>query len=79
MDLPVRQFNRKQFWLEFRLEKSLKFWLEILYTKEKIQTSVVKTCLRIKMESQSVFQAETQAKFVSIELGPCVFPDFQLW
>ena len=55
MDLPVRQFNRKQFWLEFQLEKSLKFELEILYTKEKIQTSVVKTCLRIKTESQSVF------------------------
>ena len=31
---------------------------------------VVYTCNRIKMESQAVFQAITQAKFICIELGP---------
>ena len=62
----------EKFQLEFWLEKPLddsSFGLRFLH-QEKAQKWVVWTRLRIKMESQSVFQAKTQAKNVSIESPP---------
>ena len=46
------------------------FILSVLQKETSTQNGVVLTCLRIKMEYQSVFQAETQAKILSIELPP---------
>ena len=34
LDGAGAQFNRKHFWLQFRLEKSLEFWLEIPHNKK---------------------------------------------
>ena len=54
-------------WLEFWLQQLLEFRLEIPYIYQK---QVVKTCLRIQMESQSVFQAETQVEIFLLKRLP---------
>ena len=72
------QFNRKK-------------WLEITDTIKKLKKWVVLTCHRIKMESQAVIQAKTQAKKNLLKCHPepfahtssckirCTLPGCRIW
>ena len=62
--------QQENFWLEFQLEKSLEFWLEILYTKKKFKIMYFRHVTESKWHLNPFFKPNLTLKLFLLNCRP---------